>query len=244
MKKNKLVKLLFALTAPLFMLACDEDEGAPATAPIDFVSIASSYNEENGTGTLTLPLRGSANTNDYSFEFGGSATQGEDYEVIGVSGEGFQISIIDDNNAEPNETIRVRMVSSNLNLTGNAIHTVTIVSECEDTSPDIDYFFGDWNATEKYGPTPDAWYGPYEITLLQDKADPNTFHFDNLYDSGCDATMIFDLQAGTVYFPDQEPCGKPLTNSTGTFTMDPCNTTLTINLNYDGGDWVYSFTKL
>lgn len=246
MKKDKILhKLLFALIMPAFILSCDGDEGELATADIDFLTISSSYDEASGTGTLTVPLRGVVNQNSYSFEFGGTATEGEDYQVIGVTGEGFQVSIIDDNDAEPNETIRVRMVSPSLNLNGNAMHTIHIASNCEDTNAsDVDFFAGNWDATEKYGDLPASWYGPYEITLIQDDQDPNTFHFDNLYDSGCEAYMVFDMTAGTVYFPDQEPCGIPLTSSSGTFTFDSCHNELTINLNFDGGDWVYSFVKL
>jgi hypothetical protein len=248
MKKFRILyKLMFALIVPAFILSCEEDEEEPATAEIDFLTISSAYNEADGTGTLTVPIRGTAAANSYSFEFGGTATEGEDYEVVGVTGEGFQVSIIDDNEAEPDETIRVRMVSPSLNLNGNAIHTIHIASNCEDTNAsDLEFFRGEWSATEKYGPTEAAWYGPYDILLLQDADDPNKFHFDNFYDSGCDAYIVFDLAAGTVYFPDQKPCanGKPVTNSNGTFTLDPCNAQLTINLNYDGGDWVYSFLKL
>lgn len=248
MKKYRTLHRLFlALIVPAFVLSCNGDEDEPAVAAIDFQTISSSYDEADGTGTVTVPLRGSADASSYDFEFGGTATEGEDYEVLGVTGEGFQISIIDDNEAEPNETIRVRMISPNLNLNGNAIHTVNIESNCEDTNAsDLTFFRGNWSAIEKYGPTEDAWYGPYDILLLQDATDPNMFHFDNFYDSGCDAYMIFDLAAGTVHFPDQAPCanGKPLTLSSGTVTMNPCHNELTINLNYDGGDWVYSFTKL
>jgi hypothetical protein len=245
MKKDKfLQRLLFALIVPAFLLSCDGDEEEPAMAEIEFLTISSTYEEANGTGTVTVPLRGSADESQYSFEFDGTATEGEDYEVIGVNGEGFQVSIIDDNDAEPNETIRVRMMSPNLNLNGNAIHTINIVSNCEDTdASDLTFFRGNWDATEKYGPTEDDWYGPYEILLLQDAENPNMFHFDNLYDSGCDAYMIFDLAAGTVYFPDQAPCEEALTNSSGTFTLNACQTELTINLNFDGGDWVYHFAK-
>lgn len=247
MKKNKIShKLSYCLVCAAIVLGCDQNN-EPSVAAVDFAGISSTYYESDGTVTVTLPVRmaGKINENNLDFEFDGSATEGEDFEFVGFSAEGVQIKFIDDNDLEPVERLRVRMVSPSLNLSGNSIHTITLVSNCEDTeNPYIGHFAGDYNATEKYGPTEVDWYGPYQITLVQDETDPNTFHFDNLYDSGCDAYMVFDLAAGTVYFPDQEPCGSPLTNSSGTFTLDPCHTELTINLNFDGGDWVYSFEKL
>lgn len=244
MKKNKIIyKLLVCLVCAVFIMACGEDDEA-SVAEIDFAGISSTYHESEGTVTVTLPVRGSANATDLDFEFDGTATEGEDFEFVGFTAEGVQISFIDDNDLELTEKLRIRMVSPNLNLNGNSIHTVTLVSNCEDTAnPFAAHFAGKYDAIEKYGPTEADWYGPYEITLVQDATDPNMFHFDNLYDSGCDAYMIFDLAAGTVYFPDQAPCDEALTNSSGTFTLDQCKTELTINLNFDGGDWVYSFTK-
>lgn len=238
-------KVAYALFVPALLLACNGDDEDPVKADVDFLTISSAYDEANGTGTVTVPLRGNASAADLSFEFDGTAVEGEDYEVLGVTGEGFQVTILDDNDAEPIETIRVRMVSPSLNLSGNAVHTIYINSNCEDTDASAMSFFpGRWNATEKYGATPDDWYGPYEVLLTQDDENPNMLHFDNLYDSGCEAYMVFDLEAGTVYFPDQAPCDVALTNSSGTFTMGPCANELTINLNFDGGDWVYSFSKI
>jgi hypothetical protein len=241
MKKNKLIKLLFAFCLPILVVSCAEeigDEQAPKGTGTDFETISSVYSEIDGTGTVTLPLRnGSVSESDISFT--GTATEGEDFEFVGVTGEGIQISILDDTQYEPNaETVKVVIGTS-----GNNVHTINIVSNCEDTDGlDISYFEGDWSALEYYGgPT----YGPYTIHLFQDETDPTKFAFDNFYDSGCDAYMIFDMAAGTVNFPNQSPCGVALTNSTGTFTLDLCDqTTMAIDLNFDGGDWQYRFTKL
>ncbi|GCC52238.1 hypothetical protein SanaruYs_24740 [Chryseotalea sanaruensis] len=249
MKKNKLLnRLLLTLALPIvIMSSCDDEDGA-AGYSTDFAAIGSSYYEADGTGIVTIAFR-NANPSfveGVEFELGGTAVEGEDYEFIGVTAEGVQLRILDDNKFEPNETIRVQMSS-----TGNNIHIVTIASNCEDTEdPYLEYFQGDWNATEFYcglGVTTGSCdYGPYVIHLLQDSEDPTRFTFDNLYDSGCDAYMIFDVAEGTVYFPNQAPCDSDLTNSSGTFTIDECNdaTTLTINLNFDGGDWIYYFQKL
>jgi len=237
---NKFIVVIFMSAA---LLSCDDDDGASVTT--DFQTIASSYEEANGTGTITLPLRNAGNAGNLQVEFGGTAVEGEDFQLVGVTAEGVQISVIDDNDLELPETIRVQLKSSSGSLKGNTFHTVTIVSNCEDTeNPFIDFFIGDYDATEKYGPTEEDWYGPYTIHLVQDEEDPNKFHFDNLYDSGCDAYMVFDLEAGTVYFPDQAPCDEPLTASSGTFEIDACNgSTLNIDLNFDGGDWTYTFKK-
>jgi hypothetical protein len=244
MKKYQLLqRLLVVFCLPLLAVSCDDDETTASS--VDFGTIASTYEETNGTGTVTIPLRNAGNAGNLSVAFSGSAVEGEDFELVGVSAEGVQISVIDDEMMEEIETIRVQLKSSSGKITGNSLHTVSIVSNCEDAEGvDIGYFASDYDATEKYGPEPGDWYGPYTIHLIQDEEDPNKFHFDNLYDSGCDAFMIFDLEAGTVYFPDQAPCGVDLTNSSGTFTIDECNgTVLNINLNFDGGDWLYTFEK-
>lgn len=242
MKKNKLFKLLFIFCLPILMVGCEEEiaeEISPKGTGTDFETISSVYEEIDGTATITIPVRGgSLSESDISFT--GTATEGEDFELVGVTAEGVQISVIDDSDYEPSvETIKVVIPTS-----GNNVHTINIISNCEDQDGlDINaYMEGDWAALEYYG---GPSYGPYTIHLFQDETDPNKYAFDNLYDSGCDAYMIFDFGAGTVYFPDQDPCGVPLTNSSGTFTLDLCDqTTMSIMLNFDGGDWEYRFTKL
>ena len=98
---------------------------------------------------------------------------------------------------------------------------------------------GSFSALEDYGA---AHYGPYTVSFVQNANNPNRFDFDNFYDSGYDAYIEFDPTTGTVKFPDgQSPGGKAITKSSGTF--DQCRGILTINLNYDGGDWIYHFTK-
>lgn len=243
MMKNykNLYTLALGLAMSFGFVACDDDEeGASA----DFVSIAST-SQEKDAATITIPLRNAGNAGSLDVNFGGTATEGEDYTFEGITSEGVRITIIDDNKIEATETIRVSLLSGGSSADGNAIHTHSIVNNCEDTDDfNIADFAGDYEATEKYGPTQEDWYGPYTIHLVQDEEDPTMFHFDNLYDSGCDAYMIFDLEAGTVYFPDQAPCDEPLTNSAGTFTIDNCNgSELNIDLNYDGSDWTYTFKK-
>jgi len=248
MKKN-INRFMFTLSFAAILLSCEEDE-EPTQITTDFSSIASTYNEKDGTATVVIPFRNG--TADFASKaevsLGGTATEGQDYTLGAVTAEGVQISIIDDNVFEPNETIRVQIPTSN----GNSIHTITIVSNCEDTeSPYLKYFAGTYSAIEKYGPTEASWYGPYEIHFEQDSEDPTKFHLDNFYDSGRSAYLVFDVATGKVHFPDQQPLPDPgaptlLTASSGTFVIDDCNsaTTLTISLNYDGGVWEYSFLKL
>lgn len=98
---------------------------------------------------------------------------------------------------------------------------------------------GTISALEDYGSA--GTYGPYDLQLTQDGTNPNVFHLDNFYDSGIDAYIEFDGATNTVKFPDQDAGGKPITNSSGTFNQ--CRGTVVINLNYDGGDWVYRLAK-
>lgn len=220
------------------MIAC-EDEAT--TSSSGFEQVFAEYNEADGTGTVSLAVSGGSN----DFVLGGTATEGEDYDFLGLSDGAVQVSIIDDDVYEPeNETITIRMDG----VGGNNIAEVSIISDCDydESEYDTEQWSGEWFALEDYG---SSTFGPYHITLVQDErngvpvntGDPNRYDFDNFYGSGCHAYMIFNGAAGTVYFPNQSPCGVPLTASTGTF--DVCDETLTINLNFDGGPWVYRFSR-
>jgi hypothetical protein len=247
---NKLKQGLFYLSIVgmgLTFTACSEDEGGgtPLTGAY-FERTASSYIEGDGNATHEIAVLGfKGSESDIEFSFAGTATEGEDYDVVGFSNGVLTLTLLDDNLFENNETIRIQIVDAKGGVGRTRFHLVNLSSpECTDNvGLDVSYFAGHWDALEDYGGG--STYGPYEIELIQDSEDPNVFHFDNLYDSGCDAYMVFDMEAGTVYFPDQAPCGVDLTNSSGTFNIDLCNqSTLTINLNFDGGDWIYRFTKL
>jgi hypothetical protein len=230
------------LLAPILLVGCNSDDD---TAPgVDFASISSNYYESDGTVNVTIPFRNAGSIAGLSVRFGGTATENQDYRLVGLTSEGVELQLIDDATFEPNiETIRVQLVSESGNLGGNVFHTVNITSNCQDTEGlSASYFAGSYSATEKYGPTPTSWYGPYNITLVQDAENPNIFRFNNFYDSGCNAYLLFNVNAGTVSFPNQSPCSSPLTNSTGTFSL--CDgTVLNVNLNYDGGNWLYTFRK-
>lgn len=247
MKKNILInKILFALTLSVIVLACSDDDDGGSSG-VSFAGIASSSPEADAA-TVTIPLRdGSVSEDDITW--GGTATVGEDYTFGGVTDEGIQITILNDNDLEPNETIRLQIPSSQ-----NSTFTLTIGSDCEDTENVYSkYFEGEWDATEFYcglGVTGGGCeFGPYHLTWTQDATDPTIFRTTNFYGSGRTGYVVFDYDAGTVYFPDQQPLpdtGAPtlLTGSTGVFTLDECDgSTMTIELNYDGGDWIYYFER-
>ena len=250
MKKYLLLtRLLFVFSLSLMAVSCDDDDDSGASGT-DFGTIASSYHEADGTGTVTIPLRNVGSTSGLSVDFAGSATEGEDFELSGITNEGVTINVIDDATLEGNETIRVQLLRNGKSTSGNAFHTITIVSNCEDQGGlALEDFAGDFSAIEKYGAEPAAWYGPYHLTLVQDEEDPTIFWMDNFYDSGRDAYIKVDLATGTAYFPDQTPLPdsspNPLTESEGVFDFCTHNghLTLTITLDYDGGAWEYEFVK-
>lgn len=240
-RKNIFVKCLFALSLPLVMVACSgDDDNAAGPASVDFASIASTANEEGGT--ITIPLRGSSN--GVSVAFGGSATEGEDFELVGVSDEGVEISIIDDGEFEDTEKVIVRLVSSSANLNGNSEHTVSIVSQCTDLEKfaESDWFVEEFDAIEDYGDG--APYGPYHMEFERDETDPNKYWTDNFWDSGLPAYIVYDPATNKVSFPTQTPLANfPTRIITSTpATVDQCNGGFTITTNYRGNTWQYIFT--
>lgn len=138
MKKNKLInRLLVALAFAALATGCSDDGGDEVSA--GFAGIASTIYEGNGIGagdiTVTVPVvNGSLSVSDLVFD--GSATQGEDYEVLGVTSEGLEIKFIDDNDCEDRETVRVRISKGAEN--GNSLHTITLIdNNNEGTTDDI-----------------------------------------------------------------------------------------------------------
>jgi len=244
MKKNKLIYALSMMCISLFMLqACsDDDSTSDSSSGVQFQKVATTL-EESG-GTITIPIRGGS-VSGVELEFDGTATEGEDFEVVDITNDALEIQILDDGNYEDVEYARVRMVGNGVG--GNAFTTINILCDGGDSGGfNVASYAGSWSALEDYGGG--STFGPYNVTLTQDGANPNKFTFPNFYGSGATYTayMIFDLASGTVSFPDQTvgaPANNrgPITNSTGTY--DLCENTLTINLTYDGGPWVYRFTK-
>lgn len=245
-KENILRKLLFALIVPVLILACDNEDGPPALS-VDFGSIASTSQEAEGA-IVTIPLRNanSSSVSKLSVVFGGSATEGEDYSLVGITDEGVQVKILDDAMIEETEMIRVQLVGNGLKLNGNTIHEITILNDCTDQGGlTLADFAAAYHATEKYGAAPASWYGPYALTIKQDATNPNRFNLTDFYDSNYTAYFLVDITTKSAYFPNQIVGGKPLTASSGTydFCTNPGHLTLKIKLNYDGGDWDYEFVK-
>lgn len=228
---------------PAFILACDGDDEVGVS--LDFATLASSYYEKDGAGSLTIPFRNSSASavNNLDVALGGSATQGEDYELVGITSEGVQFNIIDDSKFEKNETIRVQLRSSGSNVAGNAIHTVTIVSNCPDTDElDADFFVGIFDAYEISAP--DDRYGPYDLELEQDKTDPNKYWMHNFFESALNAYIVYDPATKTVSFPQQIPV---TTAPTRIITSEPAtitnNCSFKITTHYRGLTWDYEFVK-
>lgn len=99
-------------------------------------------------------------------------------------------------------------------------------------------FAGDFMALEDYGA--DGTYGPYSVTLVQDGANPNKFTFNKFWDSGLEASMVFNPDDFTVSFPAQDVDGEELT---GVGSYDACTNSFSITTHYDGSEWNYVFTK-
>jgi hypothetical protein len=102
---------------------------------------------------------------------------------------------------------------------------------------------GDFAALENTydGAIVDDHYGPYDVTLVMDPTNPNKFSFDNFFDSGIDAYMIFDPATMKVSFPTQDDgSGTPIS---GVGTYDACTGSFVIRTAYDGDEWNYVFVK-
>ena len=101
---------------------------------------------------------------------------------------------------------------------------------------------GAYSATEIYAA---GVYGPYDVTFVQDAGDPNKYTFDNFWDYGLSASVVFsptadDPDAQFVTFPEQTVDGVKLT---GTGTYDQCLGVFKIQTVYGSDEWRYEFKK-
>lgn len=101
---------------------------------------------------------------------------------------------------------------------------------------------GTYTANEIYSA---GVYGPYNVTFTQDGADPNKYTFNNFWDYGLSAYVVFsptadDPDAQIVEFPDQIVDGVELS---GTGTYDQCLGIFKIQTVYGGDEWRYEFKK-
>jgi hypothetical protein len=241
MKNNKLfINLLLAFGITSIVVGCDSDDESGIS--VDFASIASTVYEQAGTNTVTLPLRNSGDVASLDVVFGGTAQEGEDFELIGITDEGVQISIIDDSKFEDNETVRVELSGSGLN--GNSIHTITIVNNCEDTDDlEAGFFVGAFTMREIYAP--DDIYGPYTLEWVQDEVNPNKYWTDHFWDTpNLRAYIVFDPATKTVSFPQQIPVAiSPLRIITSEPAAVTDNCKFVITTHYRGSTWEYEFIK-
>lgn len=126
--KNIVKKILFALYLPVLMLACTEEDTPPAVSN-DFASIGSGYSESGGDKTVVIPFRNVSKAYTLTdLKLSGDATEGDDYQVIGVSKDGIEIKFINDDEAEKVETLQITIIDP-VSSTGNFTHTVTLVSD-------------------------------------------------------------------------------------------------------------------
>lgn len=128
MKRNKLIQIFLVIfSLSLLAISCGDDDGDKASA--GFAGIATTYYEEDGEVTITIPfVNGSVSESDILVD--GSATENEDFEILSVTDEGVQIKLMDDDVYEETERLRFRISKAG---NGNVTHVVTIVSNnCED----------------------------------------------------------------------------------------------------------------
>jgi len=143
MKKNKLIKLLFIFCLPILILGCEKEIGEeinPKGTGADFGNLTDTY-QEGDAGTLLIPFRNGTGefANKVEVSFGGSATEGEDFELAGITEDGIELTILDDDLVEGVEKIKVTISPTN----GNNTFTVTLFDDCTDGIPcDGDHFVG------------------------------------------------------------------------------------------------------
>lgn len=251
------MKKIFSLAALLsFMLiACEEDRIILSESNYHVKFALNNTNYTEGERILNIPVRlvstALGSPLQITYTVSGTAVEGEDYEFVSAKGTAtiaagsyatnVVVKLLDDVNSDGAKTVVLTITSVSPavrvgeGLPGKVL-TITIADD--DCAFEAASWAGDFVATEVYTA---GTYGPYTITFERDAINPNRFFFDNFYDSGCDAYIVFDPATVTVKFPDQAPCGDALTASSGTFNQ--CEGTISITLTYHGETWTYNFKK-
>jgi hypothetical protein len=234
---NKIFSLLVVAAGSVYLTSCDNNEDAIKTFN-SLVDVSNTSIEADKFDVVTVfSTDGGATFVDYPV-----IKKGETYMVKAVNHHtGLDLTTpncfdVDWSTSDPQpDNVSEGVATFTMGTNGSLVGKVTDYVAPYDASA----WVGTIIALEDYG---SATWGPYEVVLTQDGTNPNRFHLDNFYDSGLPAFIDFDGAAGTVKFPDgQSPGGKALTNSSGTFNQ--CAGSFEISLNYDGGDWLYHFTK-
>lgn len=123
---KKIFYLCIALGVFIFQ-ACDDESSSDGGA--SFARLSSNYFEADGTGTLQIPIKNyNGNASGIEFAFSGTATEGEDYEVVGFAEGILTITVFDDLAAERYETIRIQITNAEGGVGANPFHLVTIES--------------------------------------------------------------------------------------------------------------------
>jgi hypothetical protein len=230
MKKNKRINIslvIFGLCA--LAVSCSDDDGGKNSA--GFAGIASSYVEGKGDITLTIPfVNGSFSQSDIVID--GSATPGEDYEMLGVTEEGVEIKLLDDSECEDFETIRLRINGAPRNA--NSMHTVTIASNADEP-----YTTAELAGT--YTIVADEWEDFHEgDEVTVERVDDNNIRIIEYPATTVDhaglVITITNLATGAATVVSQSngsynASGTQATTTTGSGTVSKCNG-LDLNLNF------------
>ncbi len=229
MKKNKLINgllVIFSLSA--LAVSCSDDE---SKASAGFAGIASSYQESEGEVTINIPfVNGSVSEEDIVID--GTATAGEDYEVLGITEEGVSIKLFDDNDCEDIE--KIRLTIKNASGEANKMHTVTLVSDfSEGTTEDI---------SGTYTLTTDAWADyPLGTELTVERIDDTHISVVEYPATGFShADMVItitDLRNGTAVVESQNSgsynaSGTQQTTTSGTGSVNGCSGVIDLNLKF------------
>jgi hypothetical protein len=115
----------------------------------------------------------------------------------------------------------------------------------------VDDWAGTYSATEVYS---SSAYGPYEVTFTK-TGNPGEYMMTNFWDCGAAGTAILQFSNSTgpydqpVKFPVQTiasagGCGTADVKAGSTGQYDQCTDRLKVNIDWNGSQWRYEFTKL
>jgi hypothetical protein len=202
MKKNIMLgRLLVLMSLPLAIGACDNDDDA-AGSTFEFVNVETAYNESAGTTAVTIPLKNGVTVAESDLVIQGTATRGEDWELEGITTEGIQLTIMNDAAAEILETIRFTIPNS----TGNAVHTVRIVSDDPGIldidltwaagveSADMDLVLFKLNADEEWEHVSHSWGATFEHVAMDWTDEDGTYGLAYNYYAGEADPLDFTVQ--------------------------------------------------
>ncbi len=219
---------MFALSA--LGVSCSDDGDEKAS--VGFAGIASSYVEGDGNQTIVVPfVNGSVSASDIIFD--GTATEGEDYEIVGVTETGVEISLLEDSDCEGVETLRLRIKGGSKN--GNGMHTITLLSNSDEAFT-VDEIIG------TYVVDTDEWEDYAEgDELVVEKVDETHIRIVDYPGTGFShvslVVTIDDLATGEATVASQvngsyNSSGTQTTTTTGSGSVSKCAESIDLNLNF------------